>query len=127
MMQSSMGFWKALYCALVGLGIVLAVVPLILRTGWLTNLVRRRPDLHHTHQQPVPRLGGLALVLAFVGVEIFIALVHPDSRSRVGGRPVVICSSLVMFALGFWDDIKPLGATKKLLIQILIALSVCIF
>jgi UDP-GlcNAc:undecaprenyl-phosphate GlcNAc-1-phosphate transferase len=32
-----------------------------------------------------------------------------------------------MFAVGFWDDLKPLGAKRKLLAQILIALSVYYF
>ena len=32
-----------------------------------------------------------------------------------------------MFALGFWDDLKPLGAKRKLLGQIAIALTVCAF
>ncbi len=32
-----------------------------------------------------------------------------------------------MFGLGFWDDITPLGAKGKLLAQVVIALSVCVF
>ena len=111
-------------CAVVGLAIVLAVVPLFLRIGWLRALVQRGRDLHHIHQRPIPRLGGLALLIAYAGVEAFIALFCPEARSKLAGRPVVLLGSLAMFGLGFWDDIKPLGAKRKLLIQIAIALGV---
>jgi len=39
----------------------------------------------------------------------------------------VLMSSLAMFALGFWDDLKPLGQSEKLVGQILIAVAVCAF
>lgn len=122
-----MSYWPALSCALVGMGFVLITLPFFLRIRWLTSLVLRGEDLHHTHKAPVPRLGGLVLVTAFLAVELFIALVHPEARPKVSGRPVVILASLAVFALGFWDDIRPLGARKKLLVQVIIALAVCNF
>lgn len=86
---------------------------------------QRTQDLHHTHQKPVPRLGGLALAAAFVGVELLIEVVWPEQRSKIAGRTAVLPGSLAMFALGFWDDLKPLGAKRKLLGQVLIAFAVC--
>jgi UDP-GlcNAc:undecaprenyl-phosphate/decaprenyl-phosphate GlcNAc-1-phosphate transferase len=122
-----MSYWPTIFCALLGMGIVLAVVPLILRLAGSSNLGRRGQELHHTHRGAVPRLGGLALMVAFVGVEILIAALWPEERARVAGRSVVLMSSLAMFGLGFWDDLKPLGAKKKLLGQILIAAAVSAF
>jgi UDP-GlcNAc:undecaprenyl-phosphate GlcNAc-1-phosphate transferase len=119
-----MNYWAMFGCALVGLGIVLAVVPLALRIGPLRNRLLRGQDLHHTHQKPTPRLGGLALAIAFVGIEIFISVCCPERPSPVASRAVVVLSSLAMFGLGFWDDLRPLGAKRKLMAQILIALSV---
>jgi len=68
------------------------------------ELFQREQDLHHTHQKPIPRLGGLALAAAFVGLEVFIAVIFPEERAKIPGmgRPVVLVSSLAMFALGFW-------------------------
>jgi len=116
-----------LSCAVAGLGIVFLVIPLALAAAPLRNRLQRGQDLHHTHQKPTPRLGGLALAIAFVGVEAFIAICWPAQRSRAPGRAVVLLSSLAMFGLGFWDDLRPLGAKRKLLAQIMIALSVCVF
>jgi hypothetical protein len=109
------------------MGIVFLVVPLVLKAALATNLLQRGQDLHHTHQKPIPRLGGLALAVAFVGLEVFIAAVFPEQRAKIpgAGRPVVLVSSLAMFALGFWDDLKPLGARRKLAGQIVIAAAVC--
>ena len=95
--------------------------------AWAKGPLLRRRDLHHTHQQPVPRLGGLALALAFVGAEIFIAVACPEQRAKTPNRLVVLLSSLAMFGLGFWDDLKPLGAKRKLAGQIVISLAVCAF
>jgi UDP-GlcNAc:undecaprenyl-phosphate GlcNAc-1-phosphate transferase len=72
-------------------------------------------------------VGGLALAAAFIGVEVFIAALWPERRALTHERPVFLASSLAMFALGFWDDLKPLGARRKLVGQILIAVVVCAF
>jgi UDP-GlcNAc:undecaprenyl-phosphate GlcNAc-1-phosphate transferase len=109
---------------LAGLGIVFVLVPLIIKFSRQAGAFQRAPDIHHTHKAPVPRLGGLALAAAFVAVELVIAALYPEQRERTPGRMVVILSSLVMFGLGFWDDLRPLGAKRKLLGQILIAVIV---
>ena len=120
--------WGArLLCALVGLGTVLLLVPLALARAPLRNLLQRGPDLHHTHQKPIPRLGGLIIIIAFIIVEDFIAVCFPEKCAQLQGYTVLLLSSLAMFGLGFWDDITPLGAKRKLLAQVVIALSVCAF
>jgi UDP-GlcNAc:undecaprenyl-phosphate/decaprenyl-phosphate GlcNAc-1-phosphate transferase len=122
-----MSFWMLISCALVGMGIVFLSIPLALGSARFRGLFRRRQDPHHTHHQPVPRMGGLVLAIAFIGIELFIVIAFPGQRAKVPGRLVVLLSSLAMFGLGFWDDLKPLGAKRKLLGQIAIALIVCAF
>lgn len=113
-----------LFTALLGLTIVLVVAPFALRACLHSGFLVRSADLHHTHQTRVPRIGGLLLVAAFLAVELFIQLVIPVERERTPGRTAALVCSLAMFGLGFWDDISPLGAKKKLLGQILIAAAV---
>jgi UDP-GlcNAc:undecaprenyl-phosphate GlcNAc-1-phosphate transferase len=117
-----MGYLLA-FSFLLGLTTTLVVIPVLLRFG---SKVEERPaECHHTNRAPVPRWGGLALVAAFGLVELFVAWVAPDHRARTPGRNVVLLSSLAMFGLGFWDDLRPLGAKRKLLAQVLIAALVC--
>src|SRR6266567_5103395 len=108
----------------VGMGIVFLLIPLILRNR--SRFAQRAPDLHHTHKTPIPRLGGLALAAAFLGVEAFVAVFFPE-QGMARERWVVMGSSLAMFGLGLWDDLRPLGAKRKLLCQLLIAAVVCSF
>ena len=122
-----MSYWAMFGCPLLGLGIVLLVVPLTLAAAPLRNRLQRGRDLHHTHQKLTPRLGGLALAIAFIGIEVFIIVCCPEQRSRMPGHTVLVLSSLAMFGLGFWDDLQPLGAKRKLVAQIVIALSVYVF
>ncbi|HEY0257019.1 MAG TPA: MraY family glycosyltransferase, partial [Candidatus Methylacidiphilales bacterium] len=86
--------------------------------------MHRGRDFHHTNQVPVPRFGGLGLVAAFVVISISLyfsnVLAPSDSKILV----IVALSSLAMFLLGFWDDLRGLGARWKLLIQIAIATGV---
>ena len=111
-------------CGLLGLGIVVLVIPAILEgSKWFKPI--RPLDFHHTNKVPIPRYGGFALASAFIILECFIALFFPTHRANVPGRWSVILCSLAMFGLGFWDDVRPLGAKKKLVGQILIAAIVC--
>src|SRR5436190_24204317 len=110
---------------LLGLGTTLCVIPQLLRLCSKSRVVERLMECHHTHKEPVPRWGGLALVLAFAVVEAFIALFAPEQRACTPDRNVVLAGALAMFGLGLWDDIRPLGAKRKLLGQIVIAAVVC--
>ncbi|HOX57641.1 MAG TPA: MraY family glycosyltransferase [Candidatus Paceibacterota bacterium] len=119
-----MNYWGIATCGLLGLAIVLVVIPLILRAAHTRNLFRRRYDLHHTHQKPIPRVGGLALAAALIGVTTVVVVFWPEHKGHADWL-TVLATSLAMFGIGFWDDLKPLGARRKLAGQILIALSVC--
>jgi UDP-GlcNAc:undecaprenyl-phosphate GlcNAc-1-phosphate transferase len=114
----------SLMAGMLGLGITILAIPLILRRELRLVLARRAPDLHHTHESPVPRFGGVALAMAFVGIEGFVTLVSPGHGFEGLDGFVLILGSLAMFALGLWDDLKPVGAKKKLAGQILISLGV---
>ena len=113
----------ALLFGAIGFVTVLCAVPLVIAR--LAPRVAQRRELHQTHQSPVPRLGGLALAAAFALVTAASFAVVPP----LPGNPRVVLglTSLAMFGLGFWDDLSPLGARKKLLGQILIALLACSF
>jgi UDP-GlcNAc:undecaprenyl-phosphate/decaprenyl-phosphate GlcNAc-1-phosphate transferase len=121
-----MSTWAMIFHGLLGMGIVLAGVPLILKTARAVKLSPRAQDLHHGLQPAVPRLGGLALVAAFVAIELSQAILYTGGRERLSESWVVALSSLAMFGVGFWDDLKPLGAKRKLAGQVLIAAAVCL-
>ena len=105
--------------SVLGFGTTFAMVPLVIRR--LAPFVAHRREMHQTHQTPVPRLGGIGLATAFV---LIVAASFAVDDPRPGHPRLVLgLTSLAMFALGLWDDLSPLGAKKKLLGQILIALT----
>src|ERR1039458_8598153 len=106
---------------LLGMAIVLLIVPVILRSWGQTAFFKRSGDFHHVGKTSIPRLGGLALAAAFLGVQFLAAIFTSDPKDDLRDRWVILLSSLAMFGIGFWDDLKPLGARKKLLGQILVA------
>jgi UDP-GlcNAc:undecaprenyl-phosphate GlcNAc-1-phosphate transferase len=109
-------------CAIIiGAGMTLAVIPL-LRAQKRNGAVW---EFHHTHRAPVSRLGGVALATAFVAISLAIFIGIPPSDGRMHTRWVIFLSALAMFGLGLWDDLRKLGARRKLLGQVLIALAVC--
>src|SRR5258708_40123441 len=92
---------------LIGMGTTFLLIPLVIRLSRGGKLAHRGADLHHAHTAPVPRLGGIALVAAFLGIELVMGVLYPDSEN-LRERMVVLGSSLAMFGLGLWDDLRPL-------------------
>jgi UDP-GlcNAc:undecaprenyl-phosphate GlcNAc-1-phosphate transferase len=116
-----MNYVPLLLCAGLGLLVASLIIPLVIRASEAWGLVHGVRDPHHTHRVPVPRLGGLALAAAFLVVEIVAMAFYPLARAQAGDQLIIIFGALAMFALGFWDDLKPLGAKKKFFTQVAIA------
>src|SRR2546426_3088083 len=108
-------------CALIGFFICWTLIPVIRKLSIGVGALNRSGQYHHTHNLPVPRLGGIALAGAFAVIAILALVLFLDDDSRVKTDVVLILASLAMFGLGLWDDIRPLGAKVKLLGQIFIA------
>ncbi|MFN3409498.1 MAG: MraY family glycosyltransferase [Limisphaerales bacterium] len=111
--------------AVAGLGLVVAwgiIVAILLRVRPAQGESHRGEFHHRPDDAAVPRLGGLALlgaftvsVLGFGAWRGWAVLAQPE----VFG---LMISGVAMFGVGFWDDLRPLGARKKLLLQIIVAL-----
>jgi UDP-GlcNAc:undecaprenyl-phosphate/decaprenyl-phosphate GlcNAc-1-phosphate transferase len=107
--------------AIMGAAIPFLAIPLILRhLSFLQSA--GHPQFHHSHKCEASRLGGLAIAGAFVALSLAAQLLYPFDEVQGHIARVIFCSGLAMFLLGFWDDIMPLGAKKKLFGQIAIAL-----
>lgn len=88
------------------------------------NRIQQRDKcFHQTHTGEVPRLGGLGIALAYyIGATAMLGVV-PEFCSWDSYVTLVI-GPLLMFGVGFWDDVRALGARVKLLLQVLVALFI---
>jgi UDP-GlcNAc:undecaprenyl-phosphate GlcNAc-1-phosphate transferase len=120
-----MDFLPFLICGATGLVISLALIPVIRKVSLDWGLTRGAREAHHAHRLPVPRYGGLALVVAFLGIELVAMILSPVPAAQRQDTLVMILGCVAMFTVGFWDDAKPLGAQRKLYLQIAIAAGVC--
>lgn len=71
-------------------------------------------DGRRVHKKPIPRMGGMAIFAGFlVSALIFVPMTHKLLGVLVG--------TLMIVGMGLIDDVKPLKAKTKLLIQVLAA------
>lgn len=75
------------------------------------------PDWRKIHDRPTPLLGGLAVYLAFSAAILLNDVYYP-------GMKVLLFGASLIFVMGLIDDIRPLPAVVKLVLQILITLMV---
>ncbi len=118
--------WPVAICGVLGFLVSWTLIPIILKRSQLNGVTRER-SFHHTHETPVTRLGGIALATAFLAIAGVILIIHPRDGISLHTRILIVISSLAIFGIGLRDDVKPLGARKKLLAQIVIALAVYAF
>ena len=71
-------------------------------------------DSRRMHKKPIPRLGGLAIYLAFVIVALFFAEWNVQNAS-------ILLGSAVIVVLGICDDRNALGAKFKFAVQLIAA------
>ncbi len=98
------------------------LVGLILRYCRENRDAVRAGEFHHEATgEAVPRFGGIALAGTFIISGILCGIFQGWTLLLQKESVMVLASSLAMFAVGFCDDLKPLGARKKLLLQIIVA------
>jgi UDP-N-acetylmuramyl pentapeptide phosphotransferase/UDP-N-acetylglucosamine-1-phosphate transferase len=104
---------QILACLALGFFICWSLIGLILKQSAKLATARAK-DFHHGHTSPIPRLGGVAIACAFVAVALAVALCTAVPPAGQGVLCVIVFTSLAMFVLGLWDDLRPLGAKFKL-------------
>ncbi|MDJ0973729.1 MAG: hypothetical protein QNJ98_04660 [Planctomycetota bacterium] len=106
--------------------IAAALVLGLLLTPWIARFAPRlglvdAPGARKVHATPVPRTGGLGVVVATVAGVVVWAAGHGGLGADAAGFEAWLIPLLLFFALGWWDDRFGIGPGKKLLLQ----LAVC--
>lgn len=109
-----------LLACVIGCGLAVLGIQIILfasARGWIGV---RRFDLHHTHREHIPRFAGIVFAGVFLlAVLMADCLLHTQLPVRY---PHLLMASIAgICALGLADDLRPLGAKRKLLGQIVAA------
>jgi UDP-GlcNAc:undecaprenyl-phosphate GlcNAc-1-phosphate transferase len=85
--------------------------------GWASAAVSAR----HIHQSPIPRLGGVAIYIAFVCVVALLMAVsvafYVDTHLVSRNVFWILSAATVVFLLGLYDDVYSAPPTIKFLVQ----------
>ena len=79
-----------------------------------------KPDWRKIHYTPTPLLGGLAVYIAFCAALLLNGVFLPQMK-------VLLLGATLIFIMGLWDDIRPLPAILKFVLQVLVSLLVIIW
>lgn len=94
----------------------LILVPIVKKIAVHINAIDI-PNERKVHTKPTPRLGGLAIFLSFLlGYILFGELSTQMLSILIGG--------FILIILGICDDIKPIKAKHKFIVQVIAALVV---
>jgi len=105
----------------VSLAVATLATPLVLRVA-----LRRRlydlPNERKVHARPIPRLGGVAIVIAFFAPVTGLLLVNAGASNALVQTPShlvgLYIGGFLIAGLGLFDDLKGANALQKLIVQV---------
>ncbi len=115
------------YLLILGLALVfgLASTELVRRLGHRLEVMDHPDGYRKVHRQPIPRIGGLAIFVAFFGtltagllIRGQVLLDGPIGLTEFGW---IIAGGLAVLLVGLWDDVRGLKAHWKLVLLIVIS------
>jgi UDP-GlcNAc:undecaprenyl-phosphate GlcNAc-1-phosphate transferase len=90
--------------------------------GWVSKPATDR----HLHRTPLPRFGGVAIFLSFLSISVFALLlsrfyVHLHFGFSPRSLLAILAAGFLVFLLGVYDDVRPVGPYLKFSIQAIAA------
>jgi len=108
-------FFSSLLC-------VGALTPLMRRIAIKKQIVDKPNESHKTHSNPIPYLGGVAIVIGVTLVSYLALFVGGLSLSKVLLASSILIPALLVGAIGLVDDVKKLTPLSRFVAQNAIAI-----
>ena len=99
---------------LISAAVSFGITPILKRMAYKVGAVDVPKDARRMHSVPIPRLGGLAIAIAFLLTVLLFATVDEQMRG-------ILLGAVVILVLGVLDDCLTLRAWFKFLVQIFAA------
>jgi UDP-GlcNAc:undecaprenyl-phosphate GlcNAc-1-phosphate transferase len=101
------------------------LTPLVRNIAMRLNIVDSPSESHKTHKQPVPYLGGVAIVIG-VCVITYAAIVQSEQFNSLGLASTVLLPAVLIGVIGLIDDIKKLKPWPRFIAQNLVGIVIAI-
>jgi len=97
----------------------------VMRKIAITNQILDRPtSTHKSHTQPVPYLGGVAILIGVITVPYGALLLNSFSINNFWLATSVLAPAVAMGLVGLWDDLKNLSPLPRFIGQSIAGLIV---
>ena len=93
------------------------LTPLMRKIAIATDVVDRPNSLHKSHKQPVPYLGGVAIILGVVVISYSASLFSNYTSSTFWLASSVLGPALFLGLIGLWDDVKNIKPLPRFIAQ----------
>ena len=93
------------------------LTPVMRKIAIATDVVDRPNSSHKSHKQPVPYLGGVAIIIGVILVSYSTSLISNFTTGTFWLATSVLGPALVLGIIGLWDDIKNLPPLPRFIAQ----------
>jgi UDP-GlcNAc:undecaprenyl-phosphate GlcNAc-1-phosphate transferase len=97
--------------------LVSLLTPLMRKIALATDVVDKPNTAHKSHKQPVPYLGGVAIIIGIIVVAYSTSLVSNFTVKTFWLATSVLAPALVLGLIGLWDDMKNLPPLPRFVAQ----------
>jgi UDP-GlcNAc:undecaprenyl-phosphate GlcNAc-1-phosphate transferase len=87
------------------------------RIAIATDVVDKPNTAHKSHKQPVPYLGGVAIIIGIIVISYSTSLVSNFTIDTFWLATSVLAPALVLGLIGLWDDMKNLPPLPRFVAQ----------
>jgi len=93
------------------------LTPLMRRIAIATDVIDRPNSSHKSHKQPVPYLGGVAIIIGVIAISYSTSLVSNFTSKTFWLATSVLGPALALGLIGLWDDLKNLKPLPRFIAQ----------
>lgn len=94
-----------------------ALTPLMRRIALRTDFVDRPNAAHKSHAEPIPYLGGVAIILGIIAITYTGLLTQENMRQNLGTATSLFGPALLLGIVGLIDDRKALPPLPRFIAQ----------
>jgi len=94
-----------------------ALTPLMRRIAIATDVIDRPNSSHKSHKQPVPYLGGIAIIIGVIAISYSTSLVSNFTTKTFWLATSVLGPALALGLIGLWDDLRNLQPLPRFIAQ----------
>ena len=91
------------------------------------SVLDRPNQSHKTHQESIPYLGGLAIVIPVSLLVIVGPLIFVEDSDYSLRTALILLPAVLLALIGLFDDIKSLSASSRFLVQSVIAIGITLY